>query len=174
MIDPGDRFFSEGQGYFGPRDNPTTETHCNVWDWDQLRMVKVKGTAKLFPPEVETEILVFAQFADLLSPEIHAITVNDDGLLTGVSTDPEEDNTMFTGYLSFSNVESLADCRTIQYFKLQEIDRLGPGVDLLSYEVESGNPHKVVFKFNPMGKPSQKKERKKSTLTFWQKNKALE
>jgi hypothetical protein len=48
MIKPQDRFFSEGQGYFGPSDNPITETHCNVWDWDQLRMIKVKGTAKLF------------------------------------------------------------------------------------------------------------------------------
>ncbi|KAJ5084796.1 hypothetical protein NUU61_009375 [Penicillium alfredii] len=153
MIDPEDRFFSEGQGYFGPRDNPITETHCNVWDWDQLRMVKVKGTAKLFPPEEDIEISVFAQFADLLSPEVRAITVNNDGLLTGVSTDPEEDDTIFIGYLPFSAVESLADSPTIQYSKLQEIDRLGPGVDLLSYEDESGNPHKVAFKFNPLGKP---------------------
>ncbi|KAJ5573876.1 uncharacterized protein N7459_008303 [Penicillium hispanicum] len=153
MISPQDRFFSEGQGYFGPRDNPVTETHCNVWDWDQLRMVKVKGTAKLFPPEEDVEISVFAQFADLLSSEVRAITVNNDGLLTGVSTDPEEDETMFIGYLPFSTVESLADCRTIQYSKLQEIDRLGPGVDLLSYKDKSGNPCKVAFKFNPLGKP---------------------
>jgi hypothetical protein len=31
-----------------------------------------------------------------------AITVNDDGLLTGVSTDPEEDDTLFIGYLPLS------------------------------------------------------------------------
>ena len=115
-------------------------------------MVKVKGTAKLFPPEEEVENSVFAQFADLLSPEVRAITVNNEGLLTGVSTDPEEDETIFIGYLPFSFIEP-TDCHTIQYSKLQEIDRLGPGVDLLSYEDESGNLHKVVFKFNPLGKP---------------------
>lgn len=59
---------------------------------------------------------------------------------------------MFIGYLPFSSIES-TDCRTIQYSKLQGIDRLGPGVDLLSYEDESGNLHEVVFKFNPLGKP---------------------
>ncbi|CAG8065458.1 unnamed protein product [Penicillium salamii] len=45
MINPEDRFWSEGQNYHGPSENPTTQTYCNVWDWDQLRMIKVKGTA---------------------------------------------------------------------------------------------------------------------------------
>lgn len=149
---PQDGFFSEGQGYFGPRENPMTETHCNVWDWDRLRMVKVKGTAKLFPPDEDVEITILAQFADYLSPEVRAITVDDDGLLAGVSTDPEEDDTPFVAYLPFSMAESLADCRTIQFSKLQELGRLGPGVDLLSYEDEFGIPQKVAFKFNPLEK----------------------
>lgn len=42
--------------------------------------------------------------------------------------------------------------RHIQYSKLQELDRLGPGVDLSLYEDESGNPQKVTFKFNPIPK----------------------
>lgn len=32
-------------------------------------MVKVKGTAKLFPPDEDVEVPIFAQFADYLSPE---------------------------------------------------------------------------------------------------------
>lgn len=155
MIKPQDRFFSEGQGYFGLSENPNTETHCNVWDWDQLRMVKVKGTAKLFLPDEDIEVPILAQLADYLSPEVRAITVDDDGLLTGVSTDPEEDDTLFVAYLPFSIVGSLADCHAIQYSKLQELDRLGPGVDLSSYENESGIPQKVVFKFNPLEKPQR-------------------
>lgn len=124
MIKPQDRFFSEGQGYFGLREkNPITETHCNIWDWDQLRMVKVKGTAKLFPPDEDVEVPILAQFADYLSPKVRAITVDDDGLLTGVSTDPEEDDTLFVAYLPFLIVGSLANCHTIQYSKLQELDR---------------------------------------------------
>ncbi|PTU21950.1 hypothetical protein P175DRAFT_0531491 [Aspergillus ochraceoroseus IBT 24754] len=78
---PQERFSSEGQRYFGPRENPLTETHCNVWDWDRLRMVKVKGTAKLFPPDEDKEVPILAQFADYLSPEARAVTVDDDGLL---------------------------------------------------------------------------------------------
>ncbi|KAH8429391.1 uncharacterized protein LDX57_007055 [Aspergillus melleus] len=148
MIDPQDRFFSEGQGYFGPRENPLTETHCNVWDWDQLRLIKVKGTAKLFRPEEDVEVSVLAQFADYLSPEVRAITVDNDGLLTGVSTDPEEDDTFFIAYLPFSLCQSLANCSTIYFSQLKEIDRLGPGVDLVSY-----NDRKVAFKFNPLGMP---------------------
>ncbi|KAJ5352686.1 hypothetical protein N7452_001660 [Penicillium brevicompactum] len=148
MIDPQYRFFSEGQGYFGPREDPVTETHCNVWDWDQLRLIKVKGTAKLFPPEEDVETSILAQFADFLSPEVRAITVNDDGLLTGVSTDPEEDDTFFIGYLPLSLCQSLADCPTIYLSQLRELDRLGPGVDLMLY-----NDQRVAFKFNPLGMP---------------------
>jgi hypothetical protein len=149
MIKPQERFLSEGQGYFGPRENPKTETRRNVWDWDQLRMVKIKGTAKLFLPDEDKEVPILAQFADCLSLEVHAVTVDDDEFLCGVSTDPEEDDTMFVPYLPFSTVKSLADCRTIQYSKLQELDRLGPGVDFSSYEDESGNLQQVAFKFNP-------------------------
>ncbi|KAJ6114647.1 hypothetical protein N7486_000425 [Penicillium sp. IBT 16267x] len=144
---PQDRFYSEGQGYFGPSENPLTETHCNVWDWDRLRMVKVKGNAKLFPPDEDIEILILAQFADYLSSEVRAVTVDENGLLAGVSTDPEEDDTPFVAYLPVSVVESLADCRKIQYSKLKELDRLGAGVDLSLYEDEFGIPHRVAFKF---------------------------
>ncbi|KAJ5557981.1 hypothetical protein N7535_009474 [Penicillium sp. DV-2018c] len=153
MINPEDRFWSEGQNYYGPRENPITETYCNVWDWDQLRMVKIKGTAKLFPPEEDRELPILARLADYLSPEVRAITVDDDGLLTGVSTDPEEDDTLFIAYIPFSLCESLANCRTIQYSKLQELDRLAPFVDLVAYENESRIPQKVVFKFNVLNKP---------------------
>lgn len=109
MIKPRERFFSEGQGYFGPRENPKTETHCNVWDWDQLRLIKVKGTAKLFPPDEDVEISVIAQFVDYLSPKVCAVTVDDDRLITGVSPDPKDDDTMVVPYLlRFSNHSPIA------------------------------------------------------------------
>lgn len=134
-------------------ENPRTEIECSVWDWDQLRMIKVKGTAKLLRPEEDVEVLILAQLMDYLSPEVRAITVDDDGLLTGVSTNPEEEQDYFLAYLPLSMVGSLADCRTIQHSKLRELDRLGPGVDLSSYEDESGFPQQVAFKFNATAKP---------------------
>ncbi|OKL61750.1 hypothetical protein UA08_02894 [Talaromyces atroroseus] len=100
-------------------------------------MVKIKGTAKLLPPDEDIEVLITSQFADYLSPEVRAVTVDDDGLLTGISTDPKEYD---------------AICRVIQYSKLRELDRLGPGVDLSSYKDESGVLQKVAFKFNPIAK----------------------
>jgi hypothetical protein len=121
-------------------------------------MVKVKGTAKLFPPDEDVEVPILAQFADYLSPEVRAVTVDDDGLLAGVSTDPEEDDTPFVAYIPFSVAESLADCRTIQYSKLHELDRLGPGVDLSSYEDKFGISQKVAFKFEPLGQASKTKD----------------
>ncbi|TVY52485.1 Shaggy-related protein kinase theta [Lachnellula cervina] len=153
MIKPEERFFSDGGGYFGPAENPNTECFLNVWDWDQLRMVKLKGTSKIFPPDENHEIRILAQFVDCLSPEVRAVSINDDGLITGVSTDPEEDETIWVPYFRFATIPSLADCRTIQHSKLQELDRFGPNVDLSSYEDESGNPQTVAFKFNSWWKP---------------------
>ncbi|KAH7159243.1 hypothetical protein DER46DRAFT_663217 [Fusarium sp. MPI-SDFR-AT-0072] len=119
MIKPEERFWSEGQAYFGSSDNPKTLTHCNVWDWDQLRMIKVIGTAKLFPPEEDVEVPILAQFADYLSPKVRAVTVDDEGLIVEVSADPEQDDTGFIGYLPFTTTKSLHDCRTVHYSKLQ-------------------------------------------------------
>ncbi|KNG91705.1 hypothetical protein ANOM_000253 [Aspergillus nomiae NRRL 13137] len=112
-----------------PRENPLTEAHCNVWDWDRLRKVKVKGSAKLFPPDEDIEILILAQFADYLSPEVRTVTVDDDGLLAGVSTDPEEDDTPFEyiagGTLDNTNVP-------FRFEWLQQLIRL---VDFLNREL---------------------------------------
>ncbi|KAI7763043.1 hypothetical protein LZL87_011186 [Fusarium oxysporum] len=132
MIKPEERFWSEGQAYFGSSDNPKTLTYCNIWDWDQLRMIKVIGTAKLFPPEEDVEVPILAQFADYLSPKVRAVTVDDEGLIVEVSADPEQDDTGFIGYLPFTATKSLHDCRTVHYSKLQELDRLGPGVEEMS------------------------------------------
>lgn len=76
-------------------------------------MVKVNGTAKLLQSDEDVEVPIFAQLADYLSSDVYSITVDDDGLLTGVSTDPEEDDTLFTAYLPFSILESLAGSCTI-------------------------------------------------------------
>lgn len=153
MIKPEERFFSDGGIYFGVAEDPNTEAFLNVWDWDQLRMIKLKGTAKIFPPDEGYETQILAQFADYLSPEVCTVTFDDDGLITTVSTDRDEDETIFVPYFPFATIPSLADCHIIQYSKPQELDRLGPGVDLSSCEDESGNLQMVAFKFNSWWKP---------------------
>lgn len=148
MIDPEERFLSTGQHFRGDSENPATYAFCNIWDFDQLRWIKVKGTAQVFPPEKDLETSIFAQFADSLSPEIRAVTVNNDGLLTGVSTDPKEDDSLFVGYIPISICPSLAECSIIYFSQLRELDRLGPGVDLVSYDDQ-----RLAFKFNPLAFP---------------------
>lgn len=148
MLEPEERFFSPSGAYFGDTDrHPRVEAYFEVWDFDRLRSIRLKGTSKLFQIEQNVELEVMARFADHLSSEIRAVTVDDDGMITEVSTDPKEDGTHFVAYLPFSIVESLADCRTIQKSKLQELDRFGPCVDLSSYEDELGISHKVAFKY---------------------------
>ncbi|KAL4955374.1 hypothetical protein BDW69DRAFT_193246 [Aspergillus filifer] len=134
MIDPEDRFFADSQSYYGRSENPKTEAHCRVWDWDQLRLIKIKGTAKVLRPEEEVQVSVVQRFIDYLSPDVHAITLDDDGLLTGLSTDPEDDDTPYLPYLPLS------------MFDL-------PRVDLSCYADETGATRTVAFKFNPMEKP---------------------
>ncbi|KAJ5386917.1 kinase-like domain-containing protein [Penicillium cosmopolitanum] len=74
----------------------------------------------------DIEVPILAQFADYLSPEVRAVTVDEDGLLVGVSTDPEEDDTPCFAYIPLSAAGSLANYGTIQYSKLHELDPLGP------------------------------------------------
>ncbi|KAF7891973.1 hypothetical protein EAF00_008275 [Botryotinia globosa] len=147
MIPLEDRFWSEGQTYL------CDDAYCNVWDWDQLRLIKLKGKRKDFPPGEDKEVGMLAQFADCLSPEIRAVDVDNDGLICGVSTDPEEDEALFIAYPPFSTIESLAGCCTIKRSQLKELDRLAPFVDLSSYEDENRNTRMVAFKFNVLEKP---------------------
>ncbi|KAI9711552.1 MAG: hypothetical protein M1820_002117 [Bogoriella megaspora] len=149
MINPQERFFTGGQICFGSSEDPRSRVHCEVFDWDQLRWVTIVGTAKLFPRDEDAEIPIFARLVDELPSDAHRATVDDDGFLVSVSTDPENDYTLYVPYLRYSTLESLRDCRTVQYHQLHEIDRLGPGVDLSSYQDEDGNNVQVAFKFNP-------------------------
>ncbi|RAL62671.1 hypothetical protein DID88_004514 [Monilinia fructigena] len=153
MIEPQERFWSEGQKYFGSPDNPKTKFQCNIWDWDQLRIIKIKGTANLFTSDEYKEIPILAQFADYLSPEIRAVEIDDDGRICGVSKELGEDESWFVPYPPFSIAKSLAGCRTVKHSQLKELDRLGLFVDVASYEDEYQNLRTVAFKFNVLGKP---------------------
>lgn len=102
-------------------------------EWLRLRS---PGTAKLFRPDEDVEITILAQFADYLSPEVCAITIDNDGLLR-VSTDPVEDDTLFIAYLLFSIAESLADCCTIQFSKLRS--SIGLDLVLISHHTKTNS-----------------------------------
>lgn len=95
-------------------------------------MVKVKGIAKLSLPDKDVRFRFC--LADYLSPEVSAVTVNNDGLLTENSTVPNKDDIIFLAYLLFSITPSLFNCCVIQSSNLQEPGRLGRGVGISVYK----------------------------------------
>jgi len=123
-------------------------TTTNVVDWDERRIVNISGPTKLFPDDEEVEIQVLDRYIDLLSPCAHSLEVDDQGLLISVSSDPKDDTTCVVNYPHYSDVPSLSDCHTVELSRLVEVDRLGPGVDLVQYSDETGHKKKVVFKYS--------------------------
>ena len=120
----------------------------NIIDWDQRRWYTINGSTKFLPPEEGREIDVLKRYIDLLAQNVHSITVDDEGLLVSVSSNPEDDQTQIIHYPRYSKVPSLQDCPIIRLSELTELDRLGPEVDLMSYVDGSGVPRRVVFKYN--------------------------
>lgn len=115
MIPPEERFSYYCAGYFGSEDWPKEETECSVWDWDQLRLIKMKGMNMIFDPEAERfhERRILAPIIDYLSPNVCAITVDEKGLISELSTDLEDDDSFFLAHHPFSTTTSLHKCRVI-------------------------------------------------------------
>lgn len=147
------RFFISGGGVF----DGVPEITVDFFDWDQRRMLTIKGTVVQFPLFEDKEPPVIAQHIYNLSPKVCAFTVDKDGLLIGVSTDEEDDPTPFIPYLRFSDVKPLAGCRTITYSKLTELDRMGPGINKCYYEDESGALRTVAFKYRCVRQPMRRR-----------------
>ncbi|KAI1967587.1 hypothetical protein LOZ56_005478 [Ophidiomyces ophidiicola] len=106
------------------------------------------------PPVEGIEIDILTKYIDKLSLDVCSITVDNQGKLVSVSSDPEDDDTMAIYYPPYSQPTSLHDSLVINRSKLIELDRLGPEVDLVSYIDESGiskevnlpkHPHLISF-----------------------------
>jgi hypothetical protein len=68
---------------------------------------------------------------DDLAPDVFEIRVSPQGDLISTSTDPENDNTSCPLYPSLGSVQAPDGVQTISRSELEEIDRLGPLVDLV-------------------------------------------
>lgn len=87
---------------------------------------------------------------DCLDADIFAFNVSEDGELKSVSKDPEDDETECPHCPDLDEVKCPKDMQTVSRGQLREIDRLGPNVDLVSYDLQGSGPsesHKVVFKY---------------------------
>ena len=87
-----------------------TGTTKVIIDWDQRRWFMVKGSTELLPPEGKIEIDIIERYIDHLAPSVHSLTVDNEGLLVSVSSDPNDDATLVTYYPRVCNCPSLRDC----------------------------------------------------------------
>ncbi|KFZ03591.1 hypothetical protein V502_10815, partial [Pseudogymnoascus sp. VKM F-4520 (FW-2644)] len=95
----------------------------------------------------DVDIDVLKRYIGQLGQTVQSITVDDNGLLVKVPSDPEDDRTLTTHYPRLTNTPSLQSCAPVRHSQLTEEDRLGPTVDLVSYTDDSGAKKLAVFKY---------------------------
>ncbi|KAH0368000.1 hypothetical protein KCU65_g4241, partial [Aureobasidium melanogenum] len=149
MIDPKYRFWVDCSSTNHVDDDIT------VMDFDQRRHYRIQGPSsflRLADDEREgvDAIEVLKRYMDEIDPAVHTINVDATGALVSTSSDPEQDPQEAIFYPSLLDAPSLQDCRMIEMAKLTELDRIMPGVDLVSYKDDDGTTKKVVFKNTPI------------------------
>ncbi|KXH26780.1 hypothetical protein CSAL01_00326 [Colletotrichum salicis] len=142
MIDPEFGYWAPGGAIF-----PRVPSTWYILSIDQRRIIAVTMDGKQESEDLAVEIL--KKHIDTLPDDVYAIKVSPDGNLTSMSTDPEDDETLCVHYPPLGEIERPEGIRTIVRSELQEIDRLGPDIDLVSYQPhpDDNSPKKVVFKY---------------------------
>lgn len=148
MIDLEDRFWvSDLQDDF-------VETKAMVLDWNQRRFYIVMIPNQFFPEGYDifedgdgliTDLM--KRYIDEIERDVHTLSVDVDGLLLSTSSDPEKDGGYVVNYPSYTDCPSLHGCPTISSSSMTELDRLAPGVDLMSYVDAAGHENKVIYKW---------------------------
>lgn len=141
MIPRDERLWMPNESVRGP------DKITDIIDWDQRMWINVNGSVESLPPEKEVEVEVVRRHIDHLSPSVHSITVDDDGLLVSVSSNPADDTTLIGHFPRFAKCPSLQGCQTIDWARLTELDRIEARADLMSYLDEAGVEKKVIFKY---------------------------
>ncbi|KAH0593296.1 hypothetical protein MHUMG1_09018 [Metarhizium humberi] len=140
MIDSGDRFYAPSGAIY-----PGGPSTWHIIDWDQRRLVSVT-----MDEELESEDPAFEQLIkhiDSLPPDVYAIHVSPDGNLISTSADPKDDETRCAYYPPLDSVQRPEGVQVISRSHLEEIDRLGPNVDLVTCPHSSEPTQKFVFKY---------------------------
>lgn len=136
MLKDEDRFFAySGNIYPG---GPST---WHVTNWDQRRLVSVTMDEELDSEDRALDHL--AKHIDELAPDVFEIRLSPHGDLISVSTDREDDNMFCPFYPPLEVVERPEGIQVISRSELEELDRLGPLVDLVRC-VRSAEPSERV------------------------------
>ncbi|KAI0197293.1 kinase-like domain-containing protein [Xylaria flabelliformis] len=141
MIDDDSKYFSlSGDIRVG---GPST---WHITDWDQRRVVSVTMDEEQDDESIAIEH--FSRYSSQLSPNVYRIHVSDTGEIISMYTDPENDKTYCVHYPLLSEISPPPGVSAVRRDELEELERLGPDVDLVSYPPCSGaSATKVVFKY---------------------------
>ncbi|KAF5018329.1 hypothetical protein F66182_9690 [Fusarium sp. NRRL 66182] len=140
MLKPEERFFApSGNIYPG---GPST---WHIMDWDQRRLISVTMDEELESEDPAIEHL--QKHVDGLAPDVFEIRVSPQGDLVSTSTDRDDDNTLCPYYPPLEATERPHGVEAISRSALEELDRLGPLVDLVRCLRSPDPDRKLVFKY---------------------------
>ncbi|KAH6957297.1 hypothetical protein DER45DRAFT_485935 [Fusarium avenaceum] len=88
-----------------------------------------------------------SKHVDNLEPDVFEIRVSSHGDLISASTNPEDDNTRCPFYAPLEAISKAEDIQAIPRSRLEELDRLGPLVDLVTDLQSFKSGEKLVFKY---------------------------
>ena len=149
------RFLSVALGV-SPGEGPVP-FNASVRDMDQRKNYTIHGISSSFDYDIENldaafevgddiALEVAARYIPSLSPSVHTITVDKDGLLASLCSDPEEDEALYIDYPEIENTPSLQGVPSIKVDEMEEVDRLGRNIDLMT--IKSDPSKKLVWKYN--------------------------
>ncbi|KAI1746240.1 kinase-like domain-containing protein [Xylaria scruposa] len=142
MIDNDSKYFSlSGNIRVG---GPST---WHITDWDQRRVVSVTMDGEQDDESIAIEH--FSRHSSQLSPHVYRIHISDTGEVISTYTGPENDQTCCVYYPLLSEILVPPGISVVKRDELEEIERLGPDVDLVSYPPCAGaSATKAVFKYH--------------------------
>ncbi|KAI1748619.1 hypothetical protein F4782DRAFT_550498 [Xylaria castorea] len=142
MIDDNSKHFSLSGDI--PIDGPST---WHIIDWDQRRVVSVTMDGE--QDDEGIAIKHFSRHSSQIFPNVYRIHISDAGEITSTYTDPEDDQTCCVHYPLLCEISVLQGISMMRRDELEELERLSPDADLISYPPCSGaSAAKVIFKYH--------------------------
>lgn len=137
MIDQDSRYFSlSGDVRIG---GPST---WHVTDWDQRRVISVTMDEEQDDESIAIQHL--RRHICQLPLSVHRIHMSNTGEIISAYTDAEDDETYCVHYPALDEISLPEGVQTVRRDMLEELERLGPDVDLVVYRPCSSEPANMV------------------------------
>lgn len=124
MLKPEERFFAPSGNIY-----PGGTSTWHIMDWDQRRLLSVTMDEELESEDPTIEHL--QKHIDNIAADVFEIRVSPQGDLVSTSTDQKDDNTRCPYHPPLEATERPDGIEAISRSELEELDRLGPLVDLV-------------------------------------------